>query len=736
MRKPITTLLFCLLVATGAGPRAKPPPQLECDPGYVAVCVPEGTPTAMPTPTRTRTPTGMPTATRTPTRTPTAAPTPSPVPPGDADFTLTPTSLAYPSTQVGATSPAQSVRVDTVTGGYALTVNVIGTYQLTQTCMANASWNGILAPNSGCDIKAVFEPTVAGSAPGTITVDALGTRRTASLSGTGTTVGPLPTPAPTGVPTVAPTAAPPTPTRTATVVPTAGPPSAVATPIPPQKQVDTTLPTPSGTVRQVAAGGNLQAALDAAVPGDVIELAQGATFTGRFMFKKKTGSAPIWLRSSGWQTLPPQGTRVKPADAPKMARLINPSGYGEGPILFELGASNYYFTGLEIASSNTATSWTHYSIVTLGLNPADSGAATSLDQLPDNVIFDRVYIHGSPTGNVRRGITANTRALGVVDSWIDEIHELGADNQAISGWNAAGPVLLKNNYISASCENTMWGGSPASILNLTPSDITIVGNHYFKPIKWKNDDPAYAGIGWSIKNLIEWKHAQRVLIEGNIFERWWVSGQTSVAPITPRADGGNSWATTRDMDWRNNVFKENYTGTAVFNTMGYDAKPSLQTVRLRFVDNLIDSTGAGLAAWQILGGVDSIIMEHNTFLLAEGKGSPLSLDKGGGPNVNLVYRNNIVQMGNYGICASGLGCGNNALAQAAPGIDLRGNLIYGPYPTPGGSNPSSLSNYPGNFYPANRAAVGIDPVTHKLLPTSQWKGKGWNGADPGILTPK
>ena len=43
------------------------------------------------------------------------------------------------------------------------------------------------------------------------------------------------------------------------------------------------LPRPSAAATiSVPAGGNLQAAIDAAKPGDVIELAAGATFDGPF----------------------------------------------------------------------------------------------------------------------------------------------------------------------------------------------------------------------------------------------------------------------------------------------------------------------------------------------------------------------------------------------------------------------------------------------------------------------
>ena len=48
----------------------------------------------------------------------------------------------------------------------------------------------------------------------------------------------------------------------------------------------------------VNAGGNLQAALDAARPGDTIVLQAGAVFTGSYKLPAKGGTAYITIRSS------------------------------------------------------------------------------------------------------------------------------------------------------------------------------------------------------------------------------------------------------------------------------------------------------------------------------------------------------------------------------------------------------------------------------------------------------
>ena len=56
--------------------------------------------------------------------------------------------------------------------------------------------------------------------------------------------------------------------------------------------------------RRVPAGGNLQQALDAAQPGDVVLLAAGATFTGSFVLRKKTGDGFVTVQTEVEETGP------------------------------------------------------------------------------------------------------------------------------------------------------------------------------------------------------------------------------------------------------------------------------------------------------------------------------------------------------------------------------------------------------------------------------------------------
>src|SRR5262249_42734907 len=65
----------------------------------------------------------------------------------------------------------------------------------------------------------------------------------------------------------------------------------------PQRFVDTQLPAAAGKTIAVAAGGDLQQAIDMAQPGDVITLAAGASFKGPFSLPNKAGSSYIVVRT-------------------------------------------------------------------------------------------------------------------------------------------------------------------------------------------------------------------------------------------------------------------------------------------------------------------------------------------------------------------------------------------------------------------------------------------------------
>ena len=90
----------------------------------------------------------------------------------------------------------------------------------------------------------------------------------------------------------------------------------------------------------VNAGGDLQAAINAAKPGDTILLQAGAVFTGNYDLPVKGGTSYITIRSSAPDTaLPPDGTRITPAYTASMAKLRSDQF---GPALRTVGPAAYW----------------------------------------------------------------------------------------------------------------------------------------------------------------------------------------------------------------------------------------------------------------------------------------------------------------------------------------------------------------------------------------------------------
>jgi len=184
-------------------------------------------------------------------------------------------------------------------------------------------------------------------------------------------------------------------------------------PAPPQVFLDTTYTPGSGQTRNVAAGGDLQATLNAAQLGDTIVLAAGATFSGNYTLPNKTtGSGWITIRSSAPDSdLPAQGTRITPALSSVMPKIVSPSS--AYAISTTNSAHHYRFIGVEFTVAASVTSNT--GIVVLG-----SGVETSAAQFPHDLIFDRCYIHGNATGNIQNGMRLNSASTAVIDSYFDQ----------------------------------------------------------------------------------------------------------------------------------------------------------------------------------------------------------------------------------------------------------------------------------------------------------------------------
>ena len=83
--------------------------------------------------------------------------------------------------------------------------------------------------------------------------------------------------------------------------------------------------TQGGSAISVKAGGDLQAAINRARPGDVITIEPGATFVGNFVLPPTSGSDYITLRSAADRSRFPEDGRVGPEHEQWMPTLRSPN---------------------------------------------------------------------------------------------------------------------------------------------------------------------------------------------------------------------------------------------------------------------------------------------------------------------------------------------------------------------------------------------------------------------------
>ena len=486
-------------------------------------------------------------------------------------------------------------------------------------------------------------------------------------------------------------------------------------PEPPRRSVDTKEVAPSGRTIAVGAGGDLQAALDQAQPGETIVLEAGAAFTGPFHLPRKSGDGWIVVRTSApGGSLPPPGVRVDPSNAAVMPKLVAASG---AVLSTAEGAHHYRFVGIEIRPSEGVALT---DLVELGRGE------TSVERLPHHLIFERCYLHGDRTKGTRRGIALNSRSTAVIDSYLSDFKERGVDTQAIAGWNGDGPFKIVNNYLEGAGENVLFGGADPTIPDLVPSDIEIRRNRLAKPLRWKDGEPGYEGTPWTVKNLLELKNARRVVIEGNLLENNWQQAQSGFAILftVRNQDGKAPWSVVEDVTFANNLVR--HAGAAV-SMLGRDNNaPSQRTRRILIKNNLFEDIdgarwGGGGTLFQIIDGTADVRIEHNT---AVQTGNIITAD--GAPNEGFVYLENITPHNEYGITGTGTGTGGATFERFFPRAVIERNVIIG----------GSAARYPrGNVFPRSLDDVGFvdrGRGDYRLRSGSRYSGGNNAPGPPGV----
>jgi hypothetical protein len=473
----------------------------------------------------------------------------------------------------------------------------------------------------------------------------------------------------------------------------------------------------------VNAGGDLQGAIDAARPGDTILIQAGAVFTGNYTLPAKGGSAFITIRSAAADgSLPAAGVRIDPSYAGYLPKIRSTQN---GPAFKTVGPAHYWrLQFLEILPSVSTSA---ANLIELGAVGAEQ---STLSAVPQHIEIDRCYIHGNPAYAQRRAIALNSGDTQIVNSYISDIKGEWLDTQAIAGWNGPGPFLIQNNHVEAAAENIMFGGSDPSIANLVPSNITIRRNLITKPIAWLS-------ASWTVKNLIELKNADTVLIEGNIIENNWAAGQQGYSIVlTPRNQENTApWTVVQNITIQHNVIRH---VAAVFNIFGYDDNAvSRQTNTIVVRNNLMydistaytTPNNPGNGWFAIIGnGPRDITFDHNT-IDNDGDDTILFYEAvvpANTPVYGVTITNNLLRDNAYGIFGANSQEGMVALSAYAPGATVLRNVIAGADARyPAGNDFPTLARWFADF-------VDRGSANYQLVPTSLSKNAALDGTDIGV----
>ena len=219
------------------------------------------------------------------------------------------------------------------------------------------------------------------------------------------------------------------------------------------------------------------------------------------------------------------------------------------------------------------------SLIMLGLG------AHSVHEIPYHLGVEQSYVHGcagptvpttletlphpipcsTPSGHNKSGIRMFCADCWVVDSFVDQIVYEGVETHAVgAGPGGIGPQLISNNRLRGGSTTIHYGGAAPNIAGNNPVDIEIRQNTVDLDPNWQSmsfgGGHASGGTAgdvhsWALKNRIEFKTGERILVWGNKFAWSWHDADQagSIYLLTVRSSGYR--VKLRNVTTENNLFQ-------------------------------------------------------------------------------------------------------------------------------------------------------------------------------------
>jgi hypothetical protein len=495
-------------------------------------------------------------------------------------------------------------------------------------------------------------------------------------------------------------------------------------------------------VLEVSDAPGFQSALDIAVCGDTIVLANGVTYTNNFTVTRDCASNPITIQRSG--TLPaPCDLRTSSciasfrsealANAPKVMSA------NAAPAFASIkGARGYTVRGVQFGSAYNGGPSASPNIINFGEDGLGF-VVRQMSDMPGTLVFDRVYVSGNATNGVRRGMALNAANWTVINTLIENVHVVGNESAGIGCWNCPGPFRIENTAIFAAGMGVLIGGADPSISNLIPSDGTVTRSLFSKSLTWNPGHPSYAGVRWSVKNAFELKNAQRVTLDRNVFEYSWLDAQVGYLVLfTGLNDGGAcTWCTVKDVTFTNNIVRHGNAGMQLSGHLSYTVPQNIGpagnniTIRNNLFYDINESWGktSPLGSWLLIANdIYNVTIDHNTVDQVN-TGHPTIIVASNNAMSGVRITNNFFNRGYYGLFAGDqFSEGSSTWLGKFQNSVFESNVIVNEFAPPP-AYPASTEFIPLSTFRAQFRNYGNQDFT--LIDSSPFKGAGTDGKDIG-----